>query len=152
MLPATSFNVTRFWQNASPVARLCLVFAEIAFIFILAKVANSILLRRKQHREEIEQSWPSVEGTVQYTSAAPVFDNKHSQYYATLEYSYFVGEYRSGKYIQTFGDDSEAEANAFSKAMKDKKVQVLYDPSNPDKSDLDPSSIEQHTMFATRLS
>jgi hypothetical protein len=150
MLPAASFNVTSFWQNASPVVRLCIVFAEIAFIFILAKVANFILLRRKQHREEIEQSWPSVEGTVQYTSAAPVIDNRRGQYYATLEYSYFVDEYRSSKYIQTFGDDSEADA--FAKAMKDKKVQVLYNPSNPDKSDLDPSSIEQHTMFATKLS
>jgi hypothetical protein len=96
---------------------------------------------RKRRREEIAQSWPSVEGTVQYTSVAPVFDNKHNQYYATLEYSYFVGEYRSGKYIQTFGDNSEAEANAFANATKDKKVQVLYNPSNPDKSDLDPSSI-----------
>lgn len=152
MLPAASFNVTSFWQNASPDVRLCLIFAEIAFILILAKVANFILLRRKQHREEREQRWPSVEGTVQYTSAAPVFDNKHNQYYATLEYSYFVGEYRSGKYIQTFDNDSEAEANAFAEAMKDKKVQVLYNPSNPDKSDLDLSSIEQHTMFATKLS
>jgi Protein of unknown function (DUF3592) len=152
MLLGASFNITSFWQNASPVVRLCLVLAEIAFIFFLAKVANFILLRRKQHREEIEQSWPSVEGTVQYTSTAPVFDNKHGQYYATLEYSYFVGEYRSGKCIQSFGDDSEAEADAFAEVMKDKKVQVLYNPSNPDKSDLDPSSIEQHTMFATKLS
>jgi|SRR5579862_1663223 len=152
MLSAASFNVTSFWQNANPVMRLCLVFAEIAFIFLLAKVANFFLLRRKQHREEMEQSWLSVEGTVQYTSAALVFDTKRNQYYATLEYSYFVGEYRSGKYVQTFGDDSEAEANAFAEAMKDKKVQVLYNPSNPNKSDLDSSSIEQHTMFATRLS
>ena len=131
MLPVASFNVASFWQNASPVVRLCLVFAEIALVFMLAKVANSILIRRKQHREEIEQSWPSVEGTVQYTSAAPVFDNKRSQFYATLEYSYFVGEYRSGKYIQTFGDDSEAEANAFAETMKDKKVQVLLQSLEP---------------------
>ena len=150
MLSLGGFNITGFWQNANPAMRLCLVFAEIVFIFILAKVANFVLLRRKQHKEEKEQSWPSVEGTVQYTNVAPVFDNKHNQYYATLEYSYFVGEYRSGKYIQTFGDDSEADA--FAKAMKDKKVQVLYNPSNPDKSDIDPGSIEQHTMFATKLS
>ena len=127
--------------------------AEVALIYFLALALNSILIRWKQRREETEQDWPSVEGNIQYasvavtaTSSPSIFDSMKNEYCVTLEYSYFVGEYRSGKYVRVFGDDFESEANDLVERMKDKKVRVRYNPSNPDESVLDPSFIEQHTM------
>jgi hypothetical protein len=43
-----------------------------------------------------------------------------------------LGEYRSGKHIHNFR--REEEADEFVRQVKDKRVQVHYDASNPEKS------------------
>jgi len=91
--------------------------------FVIAAVAGW-WHRRKQ---KIALSWPSVDGRVQFVTVAPVRDS--SSYTATLQYSYFVEEYRSGEYTEIF--DSEDDANSFIEKMTGQKVPVRYNPKNP---------------------
>ena len=73
-----------------------------------------------KRREKIALNWPSVAGSVQFASVAPIRDS--SSYSATLQYSYFVEEYRSGEYTEAF--DSEHDADKFVERMKGQKVPV----------------------------
>jgi hypothetical protein len=66
-----------------------------------------------------------------------------------LQYTYFVGEYRTGEYLHDFA--SESEADDFVRQMKDKRVQIRYDQSSPNKSVLQQSVVEQHVLLAPRF-
>jgi hypothetical protein len=55
-------------------------------------------------------------------------------------------EYRTGKYIHEFA--KEADADAFVRIMKDKRVHIRYKQSNPNKTVLEQSVVEQHAMLA----
>jgi Protein of unknown function (DUF3592) len=102
---------------------------------------------RKNRDENIAQGWPSVEGLIISGKVTPI--PKTKQFHVALQYTYFVGEYRSGKYLHDF--PSESEADDFVRQMKDKRVQIRYNQSNPDKSVLEQSVIEQHVMLAPRF-
>jgi hypothetical protein len=65
-----------------------------------------------------------------------------------LQYTYFVREYRTGEYFHEFS--SEADADAFVRLMKDKRVHIRYKRSNPGKTVLEQSVVEQHVMLAPR--
>ena len=97
----------------------------------------------KRRQEKIALAWPSIEGRVQFTSVAPI--PKGSGYTATLQYSYFVGEYQSGEYTEFF--DSEFDANDFVRKMKDQKVPVRYNPKDPGKSLLEEADVEQYIQL-----
>jgi hypothetical protein len=66
-----------------------------------------------------------------------------------LDYSYFVEEYRSGRYSQVFS--SEDEADDFTKTMRDKNVLIHYNPLKPDDSVLEESDVEQQIQSAHSL-
>jgi Protein of unknown function (DUF3592) len=102
---------------------------------------------RKNHNENIAQGWPSVDGLIVSGKATPI--PKTSRFHATLQYTYFVGEYRTGKYDHEFA--SEADADEFVRQMKDKRVQIRYKESDPDKSVLEQSVVEQHVLLAPRF-
>ena len=110
---------------------------------------TAIYYRRWQKRrlEDTAQGWPSVEGVIVSSQVTPI--PKTTQFHATLQYTYFVEEYRTGKYLHDF--PSETGADDFVRQMKDKRVQIRYHPSNPDKSVLEQSVIEQHVMLAPRF-
>jgi hypothetical protein len=129
LVAASSRDPVHFW----------LVVLRYPLMLVGGVVAETVRRWHKRRRDEIAEGWPSVEGCVQFVSVDPVSSTDYFK--ATLEYSYFVGEYRSGKYTQNF--DSEDCANAFVQPMKEKKVQVRYNPANPDKSLLDESFIQQ---------
>ncbi|HWB31985.1 MAG TPA: DUF3592 domain-containing protein [Acidobacteriaceae bacterium] len=102
---------------------------------------------RKQLAENAAQGWPSVDGRVASGIVKPV--PKTRRYLATLTYTYFVGEYRTGTYVHEF--QSESDADEFVRAMKDKHVPIRYNESNPDKSVLEQRAIEQHILLAPRF-
>jgi uncharacterized protein (DUF169 family) len=110
-------------------------------VYALALVINTIQSRWKQRKKEVAADWPSVEGNIQFCSVSHEVRKGGDFYTVTLEYSYFVGEYRSGEYTEDF--ENEADANSFIESMKDKKVQISYNASKPDKSMLDESSLPQ---------
>jgi hypothetical protein len=68
----------------------------------------------------------------QRRSKAGRFISKGWRFWVELTYTYYVGEYRSGKHVHHFR--REEEADEFVRQVKDKRVQVHYDASDPDKS------------------
>ncbi len=109
----------------------------------------AIYFRRwqKARIENIAQGWPSVEGLIISGVVKPI--PKTSRFLASLQYTYFKDEYRTGKYIHEF--NNEEEADDFVRQMKDKRVQIRYKESNPDKSVLEQSVVEQHVLLAPRF-
>ncbi|HEY4382591.1 MAG TPA: DUF3592 domain-containing protein [Acidobacteriaceae bacterium] len=102
---------------------------------------------RKQRGETAAQGWPSVNGRI--TSADFKEIPKTSRCLATLHYTYFVGEYRTGTYVHEFV--SANDAGEFVRVMKDKEVPIRYNDSNPNKSVLEQSAVEQHILLAPRF-
>ena len=49
-----------------------------------------------------------------------------------MTYSYFVGEYRVGRYVRNFR--REDDADEFVRQVRDKRLQVHYKESSPDTS------------------
>ena len=118
-----------------------------AMYFAFAWIAVYWRRWSKRRRENIAQSWPSVQAIILGGKVTPV--PKTSLFHAILQYSYFVEEYRAGEYIHEFS--KEADADEFVRQLKDKRVQVRYKQSNPDKSVLEQSTVEQLVMLAPRL-
>jgi hypothetical protein len=110
---------------------------------------GAVYFRRwqKRRREMIAQGWPSVEGVIVSGQVMPV--PKTTRFHATLQYTYFKDEYRTGKYIHEF--NKEEDADNFVRQLKDKRVQIRYKESNPDKSVLEQSVVEQHVLLAPRF-
>ena len=109
---------------------------------------GALFIRRwiKRHRERVAQSWPLVEGVILGGSVERI--RRTSYFRATLQYTYFVREYLTGEYVHEF--TSEANADAFVRLMKDKRVQIRYKKSNPRKTVLEQSVVEQHVLLAPR--
>jgi hypothetical protein len=118
-----------------------------ALYFGIAWVALYWRRWRKRRREEIAQSWPSVEGIILGGRVLPI--PKTTRCNAILQYSYFVEEYRSGEYTHEF--QKESDADDFIRQLKDKRVQIRYKQSNPNKSVLEQRTIEQLVMLAPRF-
>lgn len=120
---------------------------RIGLYFAIAWSALFFRRWQKSRRESIAQSWPSVEGVIVSGNVVPI--PKTSRFNATLQYTYFVDEYRTGKYTHEFS--KETDADDFVRQLKDKRLQIRYKQSNPDKSVLEQSVVEQHVMLAPRF-
>jgi hypothetical protein len=122
---------------------------SIKWVFGFVAGWGALYLRRWQKRrsEEKAQGWPSVEGRV--SGGQVVAIPKTSRFLATLHYIYFLEEYRTGKYTHEFS--KEDDANDFVSTMKDQRVQIRYKQSNPAKSVLEQSVVEQHILLAPRF-
>jgi hypothetical protein len=127
-------------------ARLCKAIFRGVSYFVAAWGALFIRRWIKRHRERVAQSWPLVEGVILGGSVARI--RRTSYFRATLQYTYFVREYLTGEYVHEF--TSEANADAFVRLMKDKRVHIRYKKSNPRKTVLEQSVVEQHVLLAPR--
>jgi hypothetical protein len=115
--------------------------------FVFGWIAIYFHRWQKRRRENIAQGWPSVQGVVVSAKVEPIPKTKH--FHAILQYTFFVDEYRTGKYIHEFSN--EEDADDFVRQLKDKRLQIRYKQSNPDKSVLEQSVVEQHVMLAPRF-
>jgi hypothetical protein len=102
---------------------------------------------RKNRQQEIAQSWPSVEGVIISGKVTPI--PKTGRSIAKLQYTYFHEEYHTGEYFHEFANEDDADE--FVRKMKDKRVQIRYKQTDPDKSVLEQSVIEQHVLLAPRF-
>jgi hypothetical protein len=102
---------------------------------------------QKRRRETSAQAWPSVEGVIVNGNVAPM--PKTSCFLVTLQYSYFVDEYRTGIYVHEFA--KEIDADEFVRQLANKRIPIRYKQSNPDKSVLEQSAVEQHAQLAPRF-
>ena len=107
---------------------------------------GSLYLRRWQKRrlEESAQGWPSVEGSISSGKVAPIAHT--SRFLATLVYTYFVEEYRTGKYTHEFA--KKAEAEDFVAKLKGQRVQVPLQPVQP--SQVRPRTERRRTAHPAR--
>ena len=94
---------------------------------------------QKRRQESLAQSWPSVEGIVLTGTVSPV--PKTSCFLATLQYTYFVGEYHTGTYFHEFARESEADA--FVRKLNNKRLSIRYDPTKAEQSVLEQAVAEQ---------
>ncbi len=85
-------------------------------------------LYQKWRQNKAVAGWPATDGTIQSGKV----HKQGMRYWVELTYTYYVGEYRSGKHVHHFR--REEEADEFARQVKDKHVQVHYEASNPDKS------------------
>ena len=86
-------------------------------------------LYQKRRQDRAASGWPSTDATVQ---SGNVHKQGPRQYWVELTYTYFVEEYRSGKHVHRFRNEEEAED--FLRQIKDKRIQVRYNPARPDES------------------
>jgi hypothetical protein len=117
----------------------------------LAFVAGwtSIYIRRwrKSRDENAAQGWPSVEGLIISAEATRIA--KTSRFIVTLKYSYFLTQYHYGEYIHDFAN--EADAKEFASQLRNKRIQVRYNQSKPDKSVLEQRTLEQYILLTPRF-
>ncbi|MGP8258886.1 MAG: DUF3592 domain-containing protein [Acidobacteriaceae bacterium] len=126
--------------------RLCSSIVRYGSYF--AAAWGALFIRRwiKRHRERVAQSWPIADGVILSGSVSRI--RRTSHFHATLHYTYFVQEYRSGKYVHEFS--TEANADDFVRLMRDKRVHIRYKQTNPGKSLLEQSVVEQIVLLSPR--
>jgi hypothetical protein len=98
---------------------------------------------QKRRKENIAQAWPSVEAVILSGHVEPA--PKTSCFIATLQYTYFAGEYNSGTYIHEFARESDADD--FVRQLTNKRVPIRYNPSSPEKSVLEQAVAEQQAQL-----
>jgi hypothetical protein len=86
-------------------------------------------LYQKWRQNQATAGWPSTDATIQ---SGQVHKEGPWRFWAEITYTYYVGEYRSGKHVHRFR--REEDADNFVRQIKDKRVQVHYNASDPDKS------------------
>jgi hypothetical protein len=84
---------------------------------------------QKRRQDRASAGWPSTDATVQY---GKVHKEGPRQHWVELTYTYFVEEYRTGTHIHRFRKEEEGEE--FLRQIKDKKIQVRYNPNKPGES------------------
>jgi hypothetical protein len=135
------------WHNLWRYTHVWIYLLKYPLAFIAGWAAIYLRRWRKNRNENAAQGWPSVEGRIIGGKVTPV--PKTSRFHASLEYTYFIEEYRSGRYDHDFS--SEADADNFVRTMKDKRVQIRYKQSNPDKSVLEQRTVEQYILLTPRF-
>jgi hypothetical protein len=89
--------------------------------------------------------WPATDATL---LNGQVYEEA-LRFWAEITYTYYVEEYRSGKRVHRFR--REAEADEFVRQVKDKRVQVHYNTSDPDKSVILDRDLEMVALLAPQL-
>jgi hypothetical protein len=101
---------------------------------------------RRTQKNDSARGWPSVEGVIVDGQVKPI--PKTRLFLATITYSYFVEEYRAGKYLREFS--KEADADEFVRGLKDRRLQIRYKPDKPDTSILDETGLAQLVAIPLR--
>lgn len=103
-------------------------------------------LYQKWRQRKATEGWPFTEARMQ---GGQVYKEGWRNISAEITYTYFVEEYRLGKYIRRFRRAEDAEA--FIRDIRDKRVQVHYDRSNPDRSVILDRDLELVALLVPQL-
>ena len=116
---------------------------------LIPGAAAAFGLRRfyqKWRQKRAMEGWPATDATIQS-------GNTHKEGFrsnwAEVTYTYYVGEYRAGKYVRRFRKADEAAD--FVREVKDKRVHVHYNADDPDKSVILDRDIEMIAMLAPQF-
>jgi hypothetical protein len=102
-------------------------------------------LYQKWRQNQAMTGWPATDATVLNGQV----HKEGLRFWAEITYSYYVGEYRSGKHVHRFR--REKDADEFIRQVKDKRVQVHYNNSDPDKSVILDRDLEMVALLAPQL-
>jgi hypothetical protein len=94
---------------------------------IAAYAVRRFYQRRRQNRAI--SGWPATDATIH---SGQVHSQGFRSYWVDLTYTYFVGEYRTGKHIHRFHRKQDAEE--FLRKVNGQRVRVHYDEAKPDTS------------------
>jgi hypothetical protein len=100
-------------------------------------------LYQKWRQSRAMAGWPATDATIQ---SGQVHKQGIWSYWAEITYTYFVGEYRTGKHVHRFRN--EEAADEFIRQIKDKHVLVHYDSNKPDSSVILDRDLEMIALLA----
>lgn len=100
-------------------------------------------LYQKRRQSRAASGWPSTDATVQ---GGKVQKHGPRHYWVELTYTYFVEEYRTGTHVHRFRKEDEAEE--FLRQVKDKRIQVRYNPGKPGESAILDRDLEMVVMLS----
>lgn len=98
---------------------------------------------QKRRQNKAMAGWPATDATIQ---SGQVHKEGWRRYWAELTYTYYLGEYHSGKYVRYFR--KEGDADAFVRQVKDRHVMVHYNNANPEKSVILDRDMEMIALLA----
>jgi hypothetical protein len=107
----------------------------------VAAFAIRRLVQKRLQRKAME-GWPAVDARI-YGGEVHREGRRH---WAEITYTYYVGEYRSGRYVRGF--KREEQADDFVRQLKDKTVRVHYKDSDPDRSVILDRDLEMIVLLA----
>ena len=102
-------------------------------------------LYQKWRQNKAMSGWPATDATIQSGQV----QKEGLRYWVELTYTYYVGEYRSGKHVHRFR--REQDDDEFIRQIKDKRVQVHYNVSDPDKSVILDRDLEVIALLAPQF-
>jgi hypothetical protein len=102
-------------------------------------------LHQKWRQNKAMSGWPATDATIQSGEA----HGEGWHHWVELTYTYYVGEYRSGKHVHRFR--RQEDAYEFVRQVKDKRVQVHYNASDPDKSVILDRDLEMVALLAPQF-
>jgi hypothetical protein len=103
-------------------------------------------LYQKWRQNKAMDGWPATEATIQ---SGEVHNKGWRTFWVEITYIYYVGEYRTGKHVHRF--HREEDADEFVRQVKDKRVQVHYNASDPDKSVILDRDLEVIVLLAPQF-
>ena len=102
-------------------------------------------LYQKWRQNKATAGWPATDGTIQSGEV----HKQGLRYWVELTYTYYVGEYRSGKHVHHFR--REEDADEFVRQVKEKHVQVHYNASKPENSVILDRDLEMVALMAPQF-
>jgi hypothetical protein len=103
-------------------------------------------LYQKRRQRKAMESWPAVEARI---GGGTVRSEGYRTQWAEVTYTYFIDEYRLGRYVRKF--KTEAAAEDFVAQIKDIKIQARYNPANPDESVILEHDIEMRVLSVPQI-
>jgi hypothetical protein len=100
-------------------------------------------LYQKWRQRRAESGWPATDARVH---SVELHAQGARSYWTEITYTYFVGEYRSGKHVHRFRRKQEAEE--FVRQIRGKHVLVHYDTNKPDTSVILDRDLEMVALLA----
>jgi hypothetical protein len=101
---------------------------------------------QKRRQNRAMAGWPATDATILNGQA---HKEGSRRIWVELTYSYYVGEYHAGKHIHRFL--KEDDADEFIRQVKDKRVQIHYNNSDPEQSVILDRDLEMVVLLTPQL-
>ncbi len=98
---------------------------------------------QKWRQSQAISGWPQTDATIR---SGTVHKEGLRRAWVELSYTYYVGEYRLGTYVHRFRRRDAAEE--FVSQVRQRHVQVHYNPANPDRSVILDRDIEMIALLS----